>query len=441
MVNLENLIIDRPQEGKFKVHRSTMTSDEIFRMEQERIFDRCWLYLGHESEVENPGDYRRRIVAGRPIFFNRDQDGNVRVFLNTCPHRGALICRRDEGNSQVFQCFYHAWSFNTKGELIGLPDEAGYGSGFDKRELGLSPPPRVESYRGFFFVSFNPEIEDLVTYLAGAKEYLDLIVDQTELGLKTIRGSNKYHIKANWKLLVENSIDGYHVFPTHQTYWDYMALEGMEVPKDRPGIGRALGNGHAVMENDCLYGRPIAYWTPLFGEEAKEEIAQIRARLVEKYGEERTVRMAEKSRNLLIFPNLIINDTTSITVRLFWPTAPDYMEVTAWEMATGEESGYLLSRRLDNFLTFLGPGGFATPDDTEALESCQMGFNARELEWSDISRGMQRAPQGKDELQIRTFWRRWHSLVADLPYQENTEHGITLADQVGDLARLGADDD
>ena len=441
MVDLQDLIIDSPQEGKFKVHRTSMTSDEIFKLERERIFDRCWLYVGHESEVENAGDYRRRMVAGRPIFFNRDQEGEIRVFLNTCPHRGAMICRRDEGNAKIFQCFYHAWNFNSKGELIGIPDEAGYGEGFDRKELSLSPPPRVDSYRGFYFLSYNPEIEDLVTYLAGAREYLDLIVDQTELGLKTIRGSNKYHIKANWKLLVENSIDGYHVFPTHQTYWDYMELEGMKTPKSRPGIGRSLGNGHAVMENDCLYGRPIAFWNPLFGEEAKEPIAKIRARLVEKYGEERTVRMAEKSRNLLIFPNLIINDTTSITVRLFWPTAPDYMEVTAGEMATKEETGVLLARRLDNFLTFLGPGGFATPDDTEALESCQMGFKATELEWSDISRGMQREPEGKDELQIRSFWRRWHSLVADLPYKDNLENGLPWEGYASDGALLGVGDD
>ena len=117
------------------------------------------------------------------------------------------------------------------------------------------------------------------------------------------------------------------------------------------------------------------------------------------------------------------------------------MEVTAWEMATKEESGHLLSRRLDNFLTFLGPGGFATPDDTEALESCQMGFSARELEWFDISRGMQRAPQGKDELQIRAFWRRWHSLVADIPYEENTENGVPLDGQISEVARLGVGDD
>ncbi|HZA21857.1 MAG TPA: SRPBCC family protein, partial [Dehalococcoidia bacterium] len=104
-----------------------------------------------------------------------------------------------------------------------------------------------------------------MSYLAGAREYLDLIVDQSDVGLKVIRGSNKYHIKANWKLLVENSLDGYHVFPTHQTYWEYMALEGLQVPKDRQGIGRSLGNGHWVMENDCLYGRPIAYWNPIVG--------------------------------------------------------------------------------------------------------------------------------------------------------------------------------
>ena len=89
MVDLQNLIIDRPDESKFKVHRSTMTSQEIFELERERIFDRCWLYLGRESEVENTGDFRRRMVAGRPIFFNRDEDGNIGVFLSICPHRGA----------------------------------------------------------------------------------------------------------------------------------------------------------------------------------------------------------------------------------------------------------------------------------------------------------------------------------------------------------------
>lgn len=419
-MEIKDLIIDDRERGIFKVHRSSMTSTELFKREQQQIFDQCWIYLGHESEVEKPGDYRRRTVAGRPLFFVRAKDGRVRVFLNTCTHRGALICRRDEGNTDVLQCFYHAWSFNTNGELIGVPDEGAYGPYFDKSELGLKEPIRVENYRGFYFVSFNRNVDDLVTYLAGAKEYLDLIVDQAEEGMRVIPGSNKYTMKANWKLLVENSLDGYHLVPTHQTYLDYISSLGTDLSGETmtariPGRAKALGNGHCVIESGARNGRPIAHWHPLYGEDAKEPMAKVRARLVEKYGEERTYRMADTSRNLIIYPNLVINDIMAITVRYFEPLAPDNMNVTAWNLVPKEESGEVLARRLDSFLTFLGPGGFATPDDVEALESCQAGFRATENEWSDISRGMLRPALTTDELQMRGFWRQWHAHMQGLP--------------------------
>ena len=414
-MDIKDLIIDDRRRGIFKVHRSTMTSMELFRLERERVFNRCWIYLGHESEVENPGDYRRRTVAGRPLFFVRGADGEIRVFLNSCPHRGALICRHDTGNAQVLQCFYHAWSFNIGGELIGLPGEDAYGPNFDRSELSLKEPPRVESYRGFYFVSFNPHVEDLVTYLAGARDYLDMIVDQSEEGMRVVPGSNRYTMKANWKLLVENSLDGYHLVPTHKTYVDYIASLGTDDSGDTlaarpPGVARALGNGHCVSENVARQGRPIAHWHPLFGEDAIEPIARARRRLVEKYGEERAYLMANVSRNLLIYPNLIINDSMAITIRYFEPLAPDEMDVTASHLVPRDEADTVLATRLDSFLTFLGPGGFATPDDVEALESCQDGFRATEMEWSDISRGMLKPTPGtSDELQMRGFWRQWHA--------------------------------
>jgi p-cumate 2,3-dioxygenase alpha subunit len=417
MVELKGLIIDNPKDGIFRVHRSAMTSPEILQMEQERVFNKCWLYLCHESEVENPGDYRRRNVAGRPLFFVRGSDGRVRVFLNTCTHRGALICRRDQGSTEVLQCFYHAWTFNNHGELIGVPDEAGYGKGFNRAEMGLKSPPRVDNYRGFIFISFNPDIEDLVTYLAGARDYIDLIVDQAEEGMRMIPGSNRYSIKANWKLLVENSLDGYHVKPTHKTYFEYVTSLGVKTSAVQTAFGRparALGNGHAVEEHDGVRGRPIARWSPLFGEETKEEIARIRARLVEKFGEQRTRLMADVSRNLLVYPNLIIIDSIDITVRIFWPITPELMEVTAWQLAPKEEKPELLARRLDNFLTFHGPGGFATPDDVEAIESCQAGYKAEGVEWSELSRGMHREAIAEDELQLRAFWRQWYGYMLGL---------------------------
>jgi p-cumate 2,3-dioxygenase alpha subunit len=163
MFDPKSLIIDNPQEGVFRVHRSAMTSHEVLQTEQERVFNKCWLYLCHESEVENPGDYRRRNVAGRPLFFVRGSDGKLRVFLNTCTHRGALICRHDQGHADVLQCFYHAWTFNNQGDLVGVPDEAGYGNCFNRAEMGLKSPPRVDNYRGFVFVSFNPDVEEQVT--------------------------------------------------------------------------------------------------------------------------------------------------------------------------------------------------------------------------------------------------------------------------------------
>jgi hypothetical protein len=88
------------------------------------------------------------------------------------------------------------------------------------------------------------------------------------------------------------------------------------------------------------------------------------------------------------------------------------MEINAWALAPIDESAEDSALRLDNFLTFLGPGGFATPDDVEMLESCQRGFANREVEWSDNSRGMKSEhPLVTDELHIRAFWRRWNQLM------------------------------
>ncbi|WP_226369823.1 aromatic ring-hydroxylating oxygenase subunit alpha [Pseudonocardia oceani] len=401
------------EEGhRFRVHRSSMTSPEIHALELERVFAHSWLYVGHESEVREPGDYVRRPVGGRPLFMVRAaKSREIRVFHNTCSHRGAVVCRKDSGNAKVFQCFYHAWSFDTEGKLVGVPGRDAYGEGLDFSELGLRPVARMASYRGFVFASYDPDIVELDEYLAGAKEYLDLAADG--LGsAEIISGSNQYAIDANWKLLVENSIDGYHAVPTHDTYFKYLVALGTDLSTGVDGVGRSLGNGHAVIDYHAPWGRPVAKWEPMFGEDGREEIARLRADLVERFGEERAARMAETNRNLFVYPNLIINDIMAVTVRTFMPVSADRMEVTAWELAPADEMPQLRQRRLDSFLTFLGPGGFATPDDIEALESCQQGFRSGGIEWNDISRGMARDPHADDEEQMRAFWRRWHEQVS-----------------------------
>jgi p-cumate 2,3-dioxygenase alpha subunit len=392
---------------RFRVHRSTMTSPEIYAMELEKVFGHSWLYVGHESEIRNKGDFVRRPVGNRQVFMVRGRSGQVNVFHNSCTHRGAMVCRQERGTAKVFSCFYHAWSFNTDGDLVGVPDRDAYGDGLDFSQMGLRSVARVESYRGFVFLSYDPDIVGLEEYLADAKEYLDLVIDATE-DAEIISGTNEYAINANWKLLAENSIDGYHAVSTHDTYFKYLVALGTDLHGGVKGTAKALGNGHAVLEYAAPWGRPVAKWEPLFGEDSREEIGRLRADLVEKHGEERASRMADTNRNLLIYPNLVINDIMAITVRTFMPQSPDRMEVTAWELAPSQELPQLRQRRLDSFLTFLGPGGFATPDDIEALESCQTGFHSHGPEYNDISRGMAREPEANDEEQMRAFWRRWN---------------------------------
>jgi p-cumate 2,3-dioxygenase alpha subunit len=397
-----------------------MTSQRVFEAEVQKVFNHSWLYIGHTSEIPNPGDFVRRPVGGRPMFMVRGaKSGEVRVFHNSCTHRGAVVCRTDRGNAKVFQCFYHAWTFSTEGQLTGVPDRKGY-EGRDFGELGLAQP-RVEEYRGFVFISFDPDIMNLPSYLAGAKEYLDLIIDGASDDVEIIKGTHEYGMAANWKLLVENSIDGYHAAPLHSTYFQYLVSLGTDISGGITGVGRDLGNGHAVAEGEAPWGRPIASWEPSFGEEAKVEIERIRTDLVDRHGEALAHRMSKTSRNLLIYPNLIINDIMAVTVRTFMPSAPDRTDITAWQLAPRTELPLLRERRLDNFLTFLGPGGFATPDDIEALESCQAGFTSGGVEWNDVSRGMSRDPLQSDEEQMRTFWRRWNEqILAENPSPERS---------------------
>lgn len=404
-----------PERGTFAVDRRSLVSDEVLELERRHIFDRCWLYVGHESEIPKPGDFVSRTVAGRPLILCRNTDGDVRILYNTCTHRGAEVCRDERGNSKVFQCFYHAWSFDTHGRLVGVPDAAAYAN-LDREALRLGEPVKQDSYRGFVFVGFDPGLPTLVEYLGDAAPWIDRVADQSPVGMELIGGTHKYTIEANWKLLVENSLDGYHLAPLHKTYFDFVRrTEGDGAGKDRSTRAIDLGNGHALIIDRAPWGRPVARWVPSFGEDMQEVIDRRYRDLEERFGPERAELIADRDCNLVVFPNLVINDVMAVVVRTIWPTRPDQMEVTAWALAPADDDPAIRATTLESYVSFLGPGGFATPDDMEALESCQRGFaTVREVGFSDISRGMAKDPStwtSADEGQTRAFWRRWQQLV------------------------------
>src|SRR6266851_7387284 len=381
-----DMVVEDRQRHLFRVARRAFTDEEVLEQERRQIF-------------------------------NRDRGGAVHAFLNTCPHRGAMVVREKKGNALSFRCFYHGWSFNVNGRFASRFEEGNYG----KEHYGggcadLAQVPRLESYRDFWFVNFDHNAMSLSDYLAGAKEYIDLVADQGEVEMEIVGSGQQYIINANWKLLAENSIDAFHGFPVHSTYFDYLQNIGSLRSDGFNAKGMtSLGNGHAVIEYASPWGRPIARWVPSWGEANRELVERIRQGLIQRFGEERGLRIAETSRNMVIFPNLVINDIMAITVRTFYPDAANRMTVSAWALGARDEDHELRKLRLFNFLEFLGPGGFATPDDQEALENCQRGYrNQREVAWNDISKGMPRVgpPKNDDEEQMRSFWRQWRQRMA-----------------------------
>jgi phenylpropionate dioxygenase-like ring-hydroxylating dioxygenase large terminal subunit len=410
-------VVNEPHANRFDVSRAALADPAVFEREQRRIFDHAWLYLGHESEVRVPGDFRTRSICGRPILFCRDSKGAVRAFLNTCRHRGTIVCREREGNAQRHTCFYHGWTYDRDGKLYAVPGQKDYPPQFNKDEHSLLEA-RAESYRGFVFLNFDSNAIPLAAYLGAAKEYIDLVVDQSPSGqMEVIQGTQEYDIRANWKVLVENSFDDYHLITTHSTWLDYLKSSGVEMKRPEKGqllpshgLGKDLGGGHATTDNVNFRGRPIARWIPIYGEETKPELERIRAELVARVGEARATRICDTNRNLLVFPNLVLLDGSSVSIRTFQPLAADRMRVTAWALGPREESATARAVRLNSFLTFYGPGGFATPDDIEALESVQQGLGAwREVSWSPVSRGMAKEgdQMNTDERHLRAFWIEW----------------------------------
>ena len=196
------------------IDRRIFADREIYDLERERIFARCWLYLGHECEIPNPGDFVTRYMGEDPVILARDLNGQLRAHLNMCRHRGNRVCRADRGNTKLFQCSYHGWSYTTDGKLALVPMVDTFGN-LDRSQWGLVSVAQVDSYKGLIFATFDPEAPSLCDYLGDMAWYLDILLDRREGGTE-VSGPQRWVVDANWKTAAENfGGDGYHIASTH----------------------------------------------------------------------------------------------------------------------------------------------------------------------------------------------------------------------------------
>jgi len=411
--------------ARFRVDKRAFTDAQVFESERAFIFNRTWLYLGHESELRQPGCFLTRQVADYSILFNKDKDGVLHAFHNLCMHRGTVLSTEKCGTAKVFTCPYHGWTYGTNGSLLSQGARTGYDAGFNADGYyNLRPVPRLEQYRGFYFINMNPKAVSLHKYLAGATEWIDLIVDQTDESLEVTPGEQEFRVNCNWKLITENQIDSYHGPALHSSYFQYALKRSGETPEqlsaNYSGGSFAFGNGHAGFEVGIRTGKPIADWIPAFGPESKPIIERKKAQLLEKWGTERGTRMSTRTRNLLIFPNTILNDVMSLSIRTAWPETPTSTRANIWSLAPMGEHPLIRKIRLQNHLTFVGPGGFAHPDDYEIFDRIAMGDRMSPLMMHDYSKGMKKGSTDDilvatgdqaDEGQQRAWWTQWDRIV------------------------------
>jgi phenylpropionate dioxygenase-like ring-hydroxylating dioxygenase large terminal subunit len=407
-----------------RVHGNVYTDSAIFEEELDKIFSRGWVYVGHASEIPNPGDFRVTDIGRQSVIMVRDDEGQVRLLMNRCTHRANAVCQVERGNAKIFRCAYHGWTYRNNGELASATYQDRYGASFRKEDQGLRRVPRVSIYRGFVFGSLSPVGNTLDQHLgAGVKEQLDLFIDLSPDGeLDVTAGVHKYGYHANWKFQIENGMDGYHANFVHQSFFENVRRRtGVNLTdlgnSQSPAQTKDLGNGHVMIDfrpyNDARRGRMGAIMV------TSESGQAYRNALIAKYGEERTNELlTARGTHLLVFPNLIL---IGVQIRVIRPVRVDETEVFLYPAFLKGAPHQLNLARLRGHEAFYGPAGGGAIDDLEMFERNQIGLSARVDPWLLLSRGIERQYQNPDgaiigqmtdEVTQRGIWRHWKKVMS-----------------------------
>jgi phenylpropionate dioxygenase-like ring-hydroxylating dioxygenase large terminal subunit len=421
-----------------RVHRDVYLSESLFRLEQERLFGRAWIFVGHGSMVPRPGDYLTADIGGEPVAMVRQSDGGVAVLLNRCAHKGAPVLAGRSGRvERAMRCPYHSWSYRLDGSLLAVPMREGY-EGTRMRECesgaGLARVAAAQ-YRGFVFARLSREGVSFEEYFGEILTCIDAMADRSPAGeLEAVGPPLRSLIRCNWKIYLENIPDAVHASITHES--SIAATEAVWAAESEgvPGAVRPMaieqlspfGAGAGFVED--MGGRTLPHGHVILGTRASlhsgySAVPEYEAAMKQAYGEERAARILSWSpQNALLYPSLAIKAAPQ-TMRVIRPAAVDRTVVETWAFRARQAPAPLLERtQLYNRLVF-SPMSIVAHDDVHVFEGIQRALAAGGNEWVSLHRGFEAgeelsgrsATSGSSEALMRNQFRAWVRALASAP--------------------------
>jgi phenylpropionate dioxygenase-like ring-hydroxylating dioxygenase large terminal subunit len=401
-VGLQDILTD-VRRGMFPAR--IYSDPEIFEVERRQVFGQAWLFMAHESEIPEPGDYVVRRIVDDSFIVTRDEGGKVRVLFNMCLHRGMQVCRSETGNTSHFRCPYHAWTYKNSGELTGVPfhqDAYGGEEGLRRGGVSLLPAPRVDTYDGLIFASLNTDAPDLGDYLGGFRFYLDFYLRQSQSGAE-LRGPQRFRVKANWKIGAENfSGDTYHTPHTHASVVEIDLFSAPKARKRKEGALYFAGSGGGT-----------TYKLP--GTDFRENLRSIGYpddmidRMESTWPEEHRA-MCGASRFMpsaaTLLPNLsfvhnwpIVNSdglvVPFISIRLWQPVSATETEVFSWFVVDRSAPDWYKAASYKAYLMCFGSSGMFEQDDVENWASITQMARGQMAERLNLNSRMGLLPDGR----------------------------------------------